>query len=69
MLYLRGERSKASDVTIDEIQNFDAFDLLAVCVRMAPRGQLKGLGEDRQRYCVHMDGNHGGAQWGADEHL
>ena len=40
------------------------FDLLAVCLKLGPRGQLKGFGEERQRYSVHVDGSHGGAQWG-----
>jgi hypothetical protein len=36
MLRLRDQMSAAADVTIDEIQEFDVFELLAVCLKMPP---------------------------------
>ena len=53
----------ATDVTLDEIQDADVFDLLAVCCLMAQRGQLKACGEERQGYSVFVDGQKSGAQW------
>ena len=60
------QMSAATEVTVDETQEVDAVDLLAVCSKMSPRGQLKGRGEERQRYSVYVEGSHSGAQWGAD---
>ena len=63
MLRLRDKMSKATNVTIDESQEFNVFEMLAVCLHMDPCGQLKGCGEERQEYSVFVDGSPSGANW------
>ena len=52
------------DVDLDEVQEMDNFELLAVTCLMAPDGQLRATGDDRQRYTVFVDGYEGGVKWG-----
>ena len=62
MLSRREQMSAATEVTVDETQEFDVVELLAACLKISPLGQLKGPGEERQRDSVHVEGSYGGAQ-------
>ena len=56
MLKARGVMNNWKDVDLDEIQEMDVFELLAVTCLMAFNGQLRGTGDERQRYSVFVDG-------------
>ena len=57
MLRHRDHLSAAKDVTLDEAQESDFYDLLAVCLKMDLRGQLKACREERQCYSVYVEGS------------
>ena len=65
MLYARQGNLLIDELTIDESQEFNVYELAAAATKLTLKGQLRLLGDFRQRYSVDVDHRTSGAEWGS----
>ena len=65
MLYARQGNLLIDELTIDESQEFNVYELAAAATKLTLKGQLRLLGDFRQRYSVDVDHRNSGAEWGS----
>jgi hypothetical protein len=65
MLYARQGNLLVDELTIDESQEFNVYELAAAATKLTPKGQLRLLGDFRQRYSVDVNHRTSGAEWGS----
>ena len=65
MLYARQGNLRVDELTIDETQEFNVYELAAAATKLTHNGQLRLLGDVRQKYSVDVNHRTSGAEWGS----